>query len=455
MSTKARAYAVTGSMTYVDGIGTPTPPDWSSKGLGAFLDRVAARSDTQAVVLLDGRSARMVGLPATPDEIPDTSAAAEDARAAGWKVNRLDSWTTFYGKNRPTLRVGIMSMMDPAEFGLASPKLADTTALLAEWHKRTGAAYNGGPGASGCSILSDVYPRAGKGIKPAWKPMRKFGTGDREVAAGPVDAEEDDYHVERPGDWRAPRGPAWKWAHGYDFNRAYVSACMSVRLCPYELKRTGRRCEWSAERAGWWEVDLPSWPLRHVPDPAGYDPTGKARAVRWVTGPTMSLLHELQEQGVYGEIRILDSWTGPAKELLKPWAVRMRDAWDGCPRPRCAEIKDAGGRDEDLCQVCQVVKASGRATLGMIGSETNWIYRPDWWHGVKAQFRVNLWRKIWRIGGGPNGPGPWPLWIDVDNVWYGSDIADPRVACPGGIKIGPGLGMAKPKRSKRNRNRGQ
>lgn len=456
MRTKPRAFAVTPSVTWVDGIGTATPADWSDGGLGAFLNRIAARVDKEAVILMNVAAARALGLPATPDELPAGPELAESARAVGWKVTELGPWTNFFGKEKPALRLGIMSLMDREQFGLGAQKLADVTEMLAEWHKRTGHAYNAGPGASGLSILSACYPRAGRGIKPAWKPLRSTGTGDnvRQVAPGPLDAEEDDYHAGRPGDWHAPR-VSLQWAHGYDFNRFYIGACMSAKVAAYELKRTGRRCEWSPDRAGWWEIEVPPWNLRHLPHPAGYDPSGKDRTIRPVTGATMSLLHELQEQGVIGEVRILDSWTAPGKEILKPWAVKMRDAWDSCPRPRCAEIKQAGGSDDDLCQVCQVVKTAGRATLGLMAKRSNWLYRPDWWFTVVAQARVNLWRKAWRIGGGLNGSGPWPLWIDVDNIWYGSDIADPRVACPDGIKLGPGLGQAKPKRSKRNKNWGR
>lgn len=129
----------------------------------------------------------------------------------------------------------------------------------------------------------------------------------------------------------------------------------------------------------------------------------------------------------------------------------MRQAWDACGE--CTKLKANFAPDEKLCVVCRAVKNAGRATLGLLDRETNWIYRPDWYHAVIAMARSNLWRKMWKTGGGVNGGGPWPLWVDVDNIWYGSDIEDPREACPDGIVIGPKLGQFKPKSSRRRKTR--
>lgn len=446
VTSERRAYVVTPTMTYVDGVALPTPADYARDGLGEFLSRIAGRLGREGCVILNGNAARDLGMPSARDELAEDMRehpAAVAARAAGWKVSTIGDWSTFH-REGAAIHVGVTTLLDPEAFPFYGERLADLAHHLYLWHERTGSAYHGTPGAAGLSILSNAYPRKGKGIHPAWKPLRDTAAG--KVATGPVGAAEDDYHVDH---WRAPRAGTL-WAHGYDLNRAYVAAAIAVKVCPWELRRTGRTCEWAPDLAGWWQVELSPWTLRHLPDPAGYDPAGRQdKRVRWVTGPTMGLLAQLAEEGVYAGARVLDSWTGPARELLKPWGTALRQAWDACED--CAEAKNRFVKDDELCSVCQAVKMAGRQSLGLFDRATNWIYRPDWHHAVIAMARANLWRKLWKVGGGVNGNGPWPLWVDVDNIWYGSDIEDPREACPEGLTIGVKLGQVKPKASRRSR----
>ena len=60
------------------------------------------------------------------------------------------------------------------------------------------------------------------------------------------------------------------------------------------------------------------------------------------------------------------------------------------------------------------------------------VRRPDWHYAILAQARANLWRKMRRIG---EQEKRWPLFIDVDNVWYSAVSDDPRAECPKGITL--------------------
>lgn len=411
-----KAIVITESVTYADHRQHATPSDFAAAGLGGLLERLRPQFEREGTVLVDAGAARALGLPDTPgtDEEMTDHPATVGARAAGWKVRRLGPWTTLYGDNRPAVQLGVLPWIDPAECPMVSGGHAITAGALALWHEVTGSAYHGTVSVAGLTVLTNGFPNPK--TAPTWKP-KLGGPGDQGV--------EDDLRREY---WRGPLAGK-RYAHGYDATRAYVSACMGVKLSPYQLKRTGK-LQWDPQhpRAGWWEVELSPWNLRHMPDPAGYDPSGQGRTVRWIAQPTMELLHALTELGVYGGVRVLDSWTGPAKELLKPWATTMRSAFDAVTDP-------ASGYDPHEAQrVAATIKDAGRGTLGLLNRPTNYVHRPDWWYSIVSLTRANLWRKAWKIG---TTEDRWPLWFDVDNIWYASDIDDPREACPVGLKLAP------------------
>lgn len=430
-----RAMIITSRFTYCDDrLPGPTPADYAAGGLAGLLDRITPAFGDQGCVLLDAGPVGQLGLP--------SEEAAEAARAAGWKASGKDGWWTFYGPGRPLLRVGLLPLVDRDETPVLAPTPGETVTALARWHELTGAAWFGGAGVAGLQIFKNVNP-PGKGA-PTLKPTRPGPMGTT-VPAGPLVAEavEMDY---KPAQWRARRAGT-EWAHGYDLNRAYVGTLSTIKVAPWTLK-PGRR-DWSPELAGWWKVDLAPWTIDHMPHPAGYDHTGKGSNTRWITGPTMELLHQLAEEGAYGGIlKIHESWTGAGKEILKPFGATMSKAW-----------KDNRAKYSDP-YVFEALKLAGRASLGLFDTETNFVYRPDWWHAIIAGTRATMFRRAWRIGGGRDGAGPWPLWYDVDNVYYGSDVADPWVAAPAGLPLGPvgelvgdQLGKYKPKKSRQSRRK--
>lgn len=432
------------------------PDDWWAEGIGAFLTRVSTRFDGEGVVLLCHPGARLLGLPAE-GTLPVGGIdhpAVQDAQRAGWNVggNRISDWTTFYASGRPSIRLGLVNMMDlatdrqgrPHRSPLFGPKPEEMVRACALWQRLTGSAWVGTPGMAGMQVMSDLAPRRDAGGKaPTWKPTTTRGP------VGPDGAFEDDYRVEQ---FRRPAAP-YSYLHGYDANRMYIAAAMLLEACPWTLKHTGRTV-WSPRLAGWWQVELSPWAEKRLPNPAGYAPDEERQMVRWVTGPTMHLLHDLTEEGVYGGVRILDSWTGPARKgALRPWAERMRDAYQLFDQGTSRMVPLDNFSPEDVERVRFAIKCAGRETLGLLDRASNWAYRPDWWYAVVALARANLFRKMWKASQATTGmPARWPCRIDVDNVYYPSDEPDATKAAPGAFSIddtGLVLGSFKAKNSLR------
>lgn len=253
----------------------------------------------------------------------------------------------------------------------------------------------------------------------------------------PEDAVEADY---KPAQWRCDQDDL-PYVHAYDLNRAYVGAAQACAVCPWGLKHTGR-APWDKTLAGWWRVELAhdrgtlAWGLP-LPHPAGYLPGDPA--VRWVTAPTVELLTELTEAGIYGGFKILDSWTGPRRDYpLRTWAEPLSKLY-GRAYTRAADDQAIGDTLMDMA------KAVGRKTPGALASKTSWCYRPDWWYAIVAMNRCNLFRKLKTAW---TADGRLPVRIDVDCAYYASTDPDAHAALPSGYKWDPTgvrLGHVKPR----------
>jgi len=395
-----------------------TPADAFAGGIGAFLDRLAPKfGPSGGVILIDYDAAETLGLPTTgplPRSGLKDHHAAGDALSAGWQCSGIGDWSKFWGNTRPTLHIGLTHLFERSKCPLWTPWPPDTVAAFRNWHELTGTPWHLSSGVSGVDVLTTIVPAAGKG-SPTWRP----------ATGGPDEAAEQEY---TPGNWRARirAEDAPHFAHGYDANRGYVGAASSVEVCPWQLRFTGKRFD--RTRAGWWYIQPATWNDPRLPDPAGYRDTLDPGAPRWVTTPTLTLLEDLTAQGLYGGARVLDSKTGPGKRLFREWSERMRDAYlMTTPGKRELAVSDA---ERTLLETA--VKEAGRAALGEFDSATHWAYRPDWWHAVIAQFRCNLWRRMHRAA---REEQRYPLWIDTDNVWYGSDDEDWEKSAPSAFPI--------------------
>lgn len=437
-----RAILITPEYTIVDDrAGVATPSDAFDGGLPALLARVAARFEREGVVLVDQAAAGLLGLPTVgplPEEGMDAHEAAAAARGAGWTVEKISDWSRFSRKGHASVNLGILPLIDRTECPLLGESDWASVPAFTLWHRLTGRSWRGSAGMAGHAILMDRMRTTGKAriTLKLKKPQEPDPTAAQELPY-------------LPGQWSGQR-PA-RYALGFDLDRAYIGAAGVAEVAPWPLKRTERR-PFSAKDPGWWQVELQgTWNVPHMPDPAGYRRGGPR--VRWVTTPRAALLAQLAEDGLHGGFLVLDSYTmrtdkfdrRPNLRLFREWSEAMGGTYEEAARMR----DGAGVEAQDAAAVVEAVKLVGHKTPGAWASETNFIYRRDWWHSVIAMNGANLWRRAWKVGGGVNGKGPWPWYIDTDCIWYGSDHDDhKRFADDHGIpydESGIKLGHFKPK----------
>jgi len=430
----------------------PTPANAFAGGLAGLLDRIAPRFGGEGVVALGAGAVTALGLPARPIEGPrgrddhgvqlvdehTASAVVAELARGGWSCNRVSDWSTVYGGGRPKLHVLNTRLVDSATFPLWSTQPLDLVARLRLWHELTGYAWRLSPAASGLAVMTGLDRARVDRVVARQRPASQEDKARRRVettwkAAGldaPDGAYEDDF---RRRYWARtpPAEELQPFAHCFDGIRAYMAAALLCEVSPWPLKHTGR-IRFNRRLAGWWLVELAPWNDPRMPDPAGYvdlvDGSDRRRLVRWITTPTLILLEELTAEGVYGGVRIIDSYTGPARDYpLREYAQRMDDAYQFSVRVdgkrRAVDYPLVGA--DDVAAIESAVKMVGHKTYGALDSATNWAYRPHWWYSILALSRANLWRKLWAVG---KNTGQWPLWVEVDAVWYGSTCEDPQEA---------------------------
>lgn len=416
---------------------TPAPDATFTGGITGVIDRFAAmlaRGDlAEGALIIDPYAAARLDLPQNREQLGADHPAAEALRAAGWRVSGITEWTIIWAPNRPIVHMGIYRVIEPDRSPVILPEYSDTVEACERWRRLIGTVYHGTPGVAGISSIRELATAGARTKTPTWQPKE----------TGPGDGYELTYELPgHEGGWRGVAPAAdHHWLHGYDSKRMYLPAMGSVGLCPWALKPTGADVEWEPGLAGWWLCEFAPWQDDRLPDPAGYarpDHEGP----RWVTAPTLALLHELMDEGVHGGYVVKDSYTGPAKRVLRTWAERQRAAWQA---PEVAVIPDAA----DLPirhAVRDALKACYREAAGMLNAPASRVRRPDWHFAIIAQARSNLWRRIRKVG---NESGRWPSLIDVDNVFYSAASDDAVAECPAGLVIGDQHGQFTIKDSRR------
>lgn len=446
-ATGGTTFLVSDTLTYLPGRRVaPTPADAWDHGLAGLTLRMAAalsdRGATEGAVLLDSYATDRLSLPLDPAALEsgaEDHPAVVELRDAGWRVASLRDWMILYTKGRPTLHVGVMPWINRERCPiLTAGDYASIVDAFELWHRIMGVVYHGTTGVAGMSAVRQhaTAGNRGKSQPPTWQPKE----------TGPAEAYELDYYT--PGGGRpAFRGTVpdeHTYLHGYDANKMYLSAYAQVPLCPWTLKHT-RETDWSADLAGWWLIEPAEWNDPAMPDPLGYPrewgdgpkwATDAGRTVRWVTAPTMALLSQLREEGTHSGYVVLDSYTGPAKRVLRPVGERLRDLWQSLSTAAVPGAVDLPAREA----IQAVAKLCYRETNGMLNSPNSRVKRPDWHYAVIAQSRANLWRRIRKVG---EESGRYPAMIETDCLYYSSDLSDPHEAAPEGLTIGLGLGEFK------------
>lgn len=387
--------------------------DLESLSLGDLVTKASHMfPKSGGVLVLDSQATHMMGLPwlASDTELIDhteTSPAVESVRRAGWTLSSLRAWTTIYATGRPDVHLCLIDAVDINRNAAGHPMImasrspVDLVNALHQWHTKTGIPWRGVAGMTGLSLVREVT-RMGKARRfPRWKTQVEDG-----VPGGALTSEEP-YSADT---WQAPTPKtAPPYLICYDANKAYLNAAQLAKISGNDLQCTGVR-EYERGLSGWWLIDAKPWRKKKLPDPMGYHRDGSRR---WVTGPTIELLTQLVDEGLHPGFTILNSYTADgATPLLKNWARVLTEAGTNTTvRP---------GHREDVA-VLDAIKAAYKQAWGSLQNPRMKVYRPDWAHSILAQSRVNLWRRIRKIG---DTTGRYPAWIATDCIAYPADTND-------------------------------
>lgn len=322
----------------------------------------------------------------------------------GGRAPKLIPWMSFWsdrGANVPRITVVCFPWLDSKTGPLWTEGVSarEFAADLARFHELTGSAFYATPGVTGIALMRAVTEMT---EAPRWVHPTK-------VAMGGVRHAEDDYRL-----WEQPGNVTGAFEHTYDAVGMYLGSAGSAPLAIGELMY----CQggtFNPHRAGYWQIVRPAWNDPNVPHPCGNHHSASAPLI-WVTTPTMVLLAELAEEGRLEMPDVISSWTSKGARVLRQWQEHLRDALMNL-------------RESDGAHMRRAIKATYAETIGLLGREGGRVDRPDWRHAIIAQARVNLFRKVWRVG---NVTGRWPVRIKIDALTYTSDEYDPVAAIPCG-----------------------
>lgn len=351
------------------------PPTYEPHDLGELLDRVAERLDDDGVLILSGPWARYV----QPFWEQGGTERPVTLHAGDWHAGVMegDAWIRWTHADRHTIWTCDNDRLPPG--GRNSPLIADQpmlTALnMAQWVKVTGVPWVGTPGMAGNALLVDGWEQMNpKAPAPRWNTSGVYlphaaAQGDRWIYG----------HIEQaytPRQWSRPSMDA---VHGFDLNKAYLSAYSVIELptAPLERHRHPDRAQtFDPKEGGIWRVELSPWNYGHLlPDPAGYAPE-LDDGTRWLTTPTLTLLQQLTDRGDYGGFTIREAWTAPTRRITRKWAELINDMVGAAREP-----------------LNYAAKQLYKQTWGMWANPGR-VHRPDWHYSIIAQSRANLWRKI-------------------------------------------------------------
>jgi hypothetical protein len=203
------------------------------------------------------------------------------------------------------------------------------------------------------------------------------------------------------------RTPVWSWEHpdqpapgtplvDLDVNGAYLAAIMNCEFAFDALEHGGPiRLPNGKYAPGYYLITNHGWPDRRFPSPMGSAELGSRV---WVAQPTLTLLHELSEEGRWGGIEIHGQWTSPVAQRFRKWAEAVRD-------DRAMATRNAAAWPEDghAAAVLKGIKDGYSIAVQLFrGPQEDHpakskVRRHDWYHAVHAMHAANLWRKVWAL----------------------------------------------------------
>lgn len=392
-------YVTTTTTSSLSQLARPTVPAVSDPV--AFL-RWWAAGGREQVVILDPSVCSAWGLQPAP--------SGQDSgrlTVPGMKSGRPGPWIT-YRHDGGRLHVGFWPWMAgrPKDYPLltdllTSPRPVEPVAVLRRiqhWRDLFGRDYHGTPGVAGVDLLRSAYDE-----REGWAPRWSW--------AAPITAHEPELTR-----WTRPDSHKLQPRVILDTNRAYLAAMGSVNLAAGALEHTGP-IHFDPCLSGWWLVEAEPW--RHIgwmPDPLCRQPALPGQHV-WVTTPTLQLFAQLCDSGAAMGYRVLDSWTGHGRRVLRQWVERVDNAYR-CVRPV----------EGDKGPLAQTLKGAYRQMYGLFNHEHSRVFRPDWHYTIIGQARSTMLRKIWRHGFATD---EWPYAIATDAISYAQNISDhPGATCP-------------------------
>lgn len=409
------------------------------------------RLPAQGAVFLTGSAAERLGLGRSGGlDVDERDAlrrraqkvpAVTAARAAGWELGnidarhpdgQLDGWTRIFRRGGRGMAVGMLPWL-PAGVPLfaGDPDPAAIAERLARFADTVGIPYRLTPAATGLDLMSWTRP-----VGP--DPANPIDPEALVVAAELPDiahegAVEEDWHWTRPfAELGAERD--CRYVHAYDRGGSYPAVTSSLPLGTGELASlTGEQAgaAYGDKRAGYWLVEQWDWPHWGVPDPLGSTPRGRTGGTRWVTTPTLAMLHR---HGVEPAILEAHTWARSPR-WLSLWNAHVRDA----------RTAAAAGAGPDWAAVAATVKYAANTSIGKLAQQSargQLMYRPHWRHTIMAKARDVI---AYRIEANGALSGRWPVLAATDTITYTSDDPDPATAWPGKpADLGRGFGRWKP-----------
>lgn len=237
--------------------------------------------------------------------------------------------------------------------------------------------------------------------------------------------------------------PAWNWrsrqeapegtrVRVLDANGAYLAAASSVEVAHGRLVRCPR-VAFERNKPGYWLVDIDpdAWTYRDVVSPLG---TALVEGPTWLTTPTVALLADLTDLGLWPGLDIRDAWLGQYRVRLRRWATALRDIR--------AEIMTRG----DQAAYDRFKVAYSAAVTTMQVDRKSAMFRPDWSQHIRTQHAATMWRRMFRaaheVGHPPLGAGTVDeiAWTDASvarfRVMAGRGFPAPVILDETGVKLG-------------------